>query len=859
MAQRVGWMAGIIGLSLIQPGVAAALPIKATEGQRDSCRLCETARPAKTVQEWLSQMPPMPERPPEILQVNQVRLTQRPNGLLEVILETTDGKPLPVSFREEGKALIADIPNATLALAEGRSFAAKNPTPDIVSVTVVPVEPSSIRVTIVGTEIVPSVDVVPGSRGLILGVAPEEPDEELVITATRTTEPLANVPRAVTIITREQLQQQTGFTTNLADVLGRLVPGLGPPTLQNRTRGLTLRGRTALILIDGIPQNPNGGFQTELNTIAPDVIERIEVVRGPSAVYGDGATGGIINLITRKPGKKPLEQNLSFTARNSTQRFTGEGWSYNPQYLLLANTDGIDFTLGFAYNSNQSFFDAKGDRIPPTGISDTDALNLLLKVGFQIDPQQRLQLSYNLYRETLDTVFRSDPIVFSLPGLQTARSQRFPVTYAEPPGQTNQVASFSYNHQNLFGSKLNVLGFYRSTDLSQVFGDLRSRPFPAFFPRLFQTNLDSQEWGARLQIETPFSPTASLLWGVDYSDEENSRPVLISDVATFVRTNVLDASSTRPQTPPYSLKNLGAFAQFQWDITPPLRFSGGLRYDTFRYNVGDYQLAFGAPGTRFGAEDTSNGISVNAGLVYKLTPALNLYASFAQGFSLPDLGQAFSSVPPNVGVRGSDLLQPLKVNNYELGIRGNWGTVQAEVAGFFSYSELGSAIRVNRDGTTELDRAPQRNYGIEASIDWQPVKAWRLGGSLTWNEGENNPESDPRDFIALSSVQVPPLKAFVYLENETLPNWRNRLQLLTVGNRDQAFRDRVDSFQVESYTTVDFISSLKLGQSTLELGFENLLNSQYLPLSSQERTALTEERRFAGRGRTIFLRYSITF
>ena len=290
-----------------------------------------------------------------------------------------------------------------------------------------------------------------------------------------------------------------------------------------------------------------------------------------------------------------------------------------------------------------------------------------------------------------------------------------------------------------------------------------------------------------------------------------------------------------------------------------MRFSGGLRYDTFRYNVGDYQLAFGAPGTRFGAEDTSNGISVNAGLVYKLTPALNLYASFAQGFSLPDLGQAFSSVPPNVGVRGSDLLQPLKVNNYELGIRGNWGTVQAEVAGFFSYSELGSAIRVNRDGTTELDRAPQRNYGIEASIDWQPVKAWRLGGSLTWNEGENNPESDPRDFIALSSVQVPPLKAFVYLENETLPNWRNRLQLLTVGNRDQAFRDRVDSFQVESYTTVDFISSLKLGQSTLELGFENLLNSQYLPLSSQERTALTEERRFAGRGRTIFLRYSITF
>ena len=87
------------------------------------------------------------------------------------------------------------------------------------------------------------------------------------------------MPRSVTVIDREQIQQQRQLTNNLPDILGQLVPGLGPPTLQNSTRNLSLRGRSALILIDGVPQNPNSGFNTELNTIDPDVIDRIEIVR----------------------------------------------------------------------------------------------------------------------------------------------------------------------------------------------------------------------------------------------------------------------------------------------------------------------------------------------------------------------------------------------------------------------------------------------------------------------------------------------------------------------------------------------------------------------------------------------------
>ncbi|NJL47843.1 MAG: TonB-dependent receptor [Leptolyngbyaceae cyanobacterium SM2_5_2] len=113
--------------------------------------------------------------------------------------------------------------------------------------------------------------------------------------------------------------------------------------------------------------------------------------------------------------------------------------------------------------------------------------------------------------------------------------------------------------------------------------------------------------------------------------------------------------------------------------------------------------------------------------------------------------------------------------------------------------------------------------------------------------------------MALSSVQVQPYKLGLYVENDTTSTWTNRLQLLAVGGRNRAFNDRVDGFTVQGYVTLDWVSSLRLGAGQLTLGVENLLNSQYLPVSSQERIGATEARRFAAPGATVSLRYQVEF
>ncbi|NEQ24156.1 MAG: AMIN domain-containing protein, partial [Microcoleus sp. SIO2G3] len=182
-------------------------------------QLTEFDRPATTVADWLAQIEAA------LVQITGVRVEETEIGL-RVLLETANGSLDLPETRSIGNALIADIPNATIA----EEFSQANPIAGIALVNVTNLPGDRVRVAITGTDTPPVAEVRAEAQGLVLNVAlgkvPEEESaqEEIEIvvtgeqdegynpssasTATRTDTPLRNIPQTIRVVPQEVLRDQ---------------------------------------------------------------------------------------------------------------------------------------------------------------------------------------------------------------------------------------------------------------------------------------------------------------------------------------------------------------------------------------------------------------------------------------------------------------------------------------------------------------------------------------------------------------------------------------------------------------------------------------------------------------------------
>jgi len=871
ISSKPGRMPGSQGLLKISTVGERAFPNPDIEPITDIPKLNDIDRPSTSVEGLLQQSPSSfivsdaVRISQSIVQVTGVKLNPTGAGL-EVILETEAGQLLQAITRTEGKSAIADIENAQLALPSGEEFRAQNPDRGIAEVTVTQLEGSRIRVTVTGEQAAPPAQVVKSDRGLVLSVTPENSDAvEIVVTATRTAEVIQNIPRSVTVITRSELEQQTSLSRNLQDIIGREVPGLGAATQSRSQFGQNLRGRNISFLVDGVPVSPNTQGRA-LQTIAPDAIERIEVVRGPNAIYGSQATGGTINIITRRPSETRLSQRseVGLTAAAGNRRFLESGSFGNYIAHSLSGTEGAyNYAFSFSRESTGTFYDAEGDRIFNNRPLDQSAtFNVLAKAGVNLDSQQRLQLTFNHYRSSqVDNEYINDLSVDTRPaGTEKARALRvgeIEIIDSNPPRDINTLLNFTYTNDRLFGSQLQAQAYYRSNSLNFFPTDFRE----AFFQNIAFGQVEHQNFGGRLQIETPVFTAANLLWGVDYNSEYNTIVQDIFDPVAYDESGgrVYRKIDERVEVPRYDLSQLGLFAQLQWEISDNFLVSGGLRHQRIGFSVDDYTTFPGNADIEGGELDFNNTV-FNVGAVYKITDTFNVFGNFAQGFSIPDFGNLLRRPPAGFSIGGDfQQLEAVRVDNYEIGVRGNWRQVQASISGFYNTSELGeSFILDNRGFPIGIARAPQRIYGVEGTLDWRPGGGWQLGGTATWQEGENDVNRDG-DYLPLNSSIISPLKLTSYIQNQTTPGWRNRLQLVYIGDRDRAFDEGVDLADIDNYLVVDYISSIQIGPGTLNIGIENLLDTQYFPVRIQRAGGFNNSERFAARGRSINVRYVLNW
>ncbi|WP_164928499.1 TonB-dependent receptor [Gloeobacter violaceus] len=717
-------------------------------------------------------------------------------------------------------------------------------------------------------------DPTPQSAPTVEDDGSEADLEEVVVTATRTRERLSDVARTVYVVPRRTIEQQSILTGSVVDILGNTVPGFGPPK-ENRV-GNTLRGRDPQVLIDGIPVISNYASFYELSYIAPIAIEQIEVVGGPTAIYGDGATGGTINILTRRSTEKP--QATTRAGFDLGLSNTAGGAGKFVEQFFSSQAGPVDFTIAASYRGSGNFYDAAGNRTP--SLSDTldtkNAYSAYGRFGFKLTPEQKLQLVASYSADTRYVNSFASPAVNSCCGVQQSRAIARNVVLESGYGQPvlqNFLAALDYTHENLWGSKLFAQVSYRDAFEVGIPYDFRFTPdgsggiFDSFLRFLKGSE---QVTTARAQVETPLADNLKILWGTDFKNDPVGAGIFeLFDSKVFDESNqsILRTSGLVTIAPAYRVASLGAFLQTQWNISEQWVASGGLRFENVTIEAKDFFSEFAGGLVRGGSLDDSATV-FNLGIVYKPTTETSIYANFAQGFSVPNFGSALFGVPSGFVLSDSlRALQPQIVDNYEIGFRGRWRSVQATLAAFFNYSALGTSTVQTGATTYENSRSPQRNYGVEATLDYQPAPGWRLGTLFGWSEGEQDFFGDG-NFYPLNSFAVPPLKATAYIEHQTAPGWSNRLQLLYSGNRDRAYNALVDGFRVEGapiydYATVDYIGNIKFGSGTLEVGIKNLLNNLYSPVYSQAYSSFgfgpTDRFNVAARGVTLNVAYTIDY
>lgn len=207
----------------------------------------------------------------------------------------------------------------------------------------------------------------PRARPVRRSDAPAPLTQAIEVTATQVARPVDESPVPVLVLQKTDLE--TSGSIDLAQAVG-FAPGVTIEVTQNSARGggpgveiMGLSGKQVLILLNGRPFVGDSDGVVDLSSIPISMLERIEVVAGPMAVmYGGGAIGGVINLITRQADPGSGGPFMATQARYGTYNTfeTAQSMAYGASTMSALLVGSYSASDGF--DLNPEFSDTDGER-----------------------------------------------------------------------------------------------------------------------------------------------------------------------------------------------------------------------------------------------------------------------------------------------------------------------------------------------------------------------------------------------------------------------------------------------------------------------------------------------------------------
>lgn len=669
---------------------------------------------------------------------------------------------------------------------------------------------------------------------------------EVVITAGRKPESLKDVPSSVSILNSRDVTEQLNVNPSVTAILGNTIPGLGTSSNKATNAGQTLRGRQLLVLIDGIPQStPLMNGSRDIRTLDPSVIERVEVIKGATSIYGNGSAGGIINFITKKPTADKAISGTTSLGLNGNLAHPSNTLGYRFSQTLSGTLNKFSYVVNGTYNYTGVLKDAEGNvNAQPDGLGENSLSNAFIKLAYKPNDHSEIMASYNLFR----SVQSSDYVnIVGKYGLRPSIGQK-----GDDPGE---AAGTPYNHNVLISYHNSALPLSSTLDVAAYYnGFISMNRYVAQGTAWYgpgQTKIQSFKKGVRLTLNTPWKVGSlgegELTYGLD----------LLHD-----RTNQI-LTDGRVYIPDMNMLNVAPYAQMKFDVLTNFILKAGIRYENARVNVQDFNTIAKGPNNQgsipvTGGKIPYNSTTYNAGLRYNKYEMFNPFVSFSQGFAINELGRILRSATSNT--LESIATDPIITNNYEAGFSSRLGTLNLTATYFISTSKLGANL-VDVGGFLVAQREPEKIKGYEITADLYLNPQWTLGGSYAYVEGKAEQANGNKVYI--NGLRIAPPKATAYLGYRPMTALDLKLFWVYTGSRDR-FDPRANGLFANSEGEVKEVSLFNLSAGyrlnrkwSAGVGVENLLNSSYYPVVSQYRAIDAEYVR--GNGATMSLNVSYHF
>lgn len=707
------------------------------------------------------------------------------------------------------------------------------------------------------------------------------PLDTVVITG-RSEKVISDIAGTVWVVDSEQIEQQYRGGKNLSEILASAVPALDVSSQGRTNFGQNMRGRPMLVMIDGVSLNSSRSVSRQLDAIDPFNIASIEVLSGASSIYGAGATGGIINIVT----KRADASELAFESyAGATSGFNGgEDFDYKIAQSVSGGNDKVKGRVSVVYGENKGAFDADGNINVPDitqgSLQFNEVVDVLGTLNITPDSAQSIQLLAQYYSSKQDSpygIYFGENLagapnnITGNPADTSLIETRKGFSSDRQGGTERLMLNANYHHNNVLGQDLFLRASFRREEFS-------------FIPFIYGSYLAASEQNTDVltlrAAMVKSMDNLTLTYGIDsYLDKLTSNQALFDRNLSYQSGGLINRTEAKiGRYPGTEVASVAGFVQADYQLTDDWSLSGGYRYQWMQNTIDDFvaasvqqQIAQGngtsADAVPGGSTDYTIGL-FNLGTVYKISKNAQIWANFSQGFDLADpakyYGQGNYSAPDANGHHtltdsinvSSSKMQGIKTNSVEIGARQYLDALSWQAAAYISESD--KTLKYNRQTLNiDVNDAKKRIYGIEAEVAYWLTDNLQTGLTGHWVDSKEQDSEGKWSKMSVNYASASKAGAWLGWYED---NYSVRLQNQTLFDLSDENNGKIDG-----YSLFDLIGTVELPKGRLGFGIQNLLNEDYTTVWGQRAKGWysyygpEEMFDYRGRGRTYTLNYSVSY